>query len=270
MSVRRRFFYSILVGAIASPVLAQSRPATPEEVVRDFFKAEQEGRWLDAARLLDLKRFESIRRSFIPVDNAWRAPRLVTAEEMMKEQPDMPRAAAEYQVKKMREAYSYSQFDYLSRDFARVASIDSLRALPVDEAAARWLEAKGPQWRMELGRRASMLQPELQCPELPDSIRAAIAKELSTPSPKILGITTSSDSVRYAVIAPVFWGSGKGGQFEPPEGEFNLSPPTLTLRKVSGAWKIIPKLDMPGPDGFGGMAVNFSAVLTCVPNPPSK
>jgi hypothetical protein len=245
----------------------QSVPPTPEEVVRDFFRAEQTGRWLDAARLLDLKRFEPIRRASIEVPVSRTPAAQITPQQLMKQDPGMPLAVAEYQVSKMREAVS--DIDFLSRDFARVPSVDSLRALPVDEAAARWLEAKGPRWRIELGRRESMRHPETQCPELPDSITTAIASELSAPSALILGMTSGSDSVRYAVIAPDLRGPGKTGKSYAGEGEFNTSPTTLTLRKVNGAWKIAPALDMPNSQGVNGMMVSF-AVLTCAPKPSSK
>ena len=265
--MKRGFRWSVLVLAgLATRAGAQSRPATPEDVVRDFFKAEQDGRWLDAARMLDLNQFESIRRSSISENRAWRAPRLITAEEMMKHEPEMPRAAAEYQVKRMKE--SYSTFDPLSRDFARVPSIDSLRALPVDAAAARWLEARSPGWRIELGRRESTRNPESKCPELPDSLKAAIVRETGTPSPRILGIASGSDSVSYAVIGAALE-SRKSDPSEPQwRGDFN-SPSTLTLRKVSGIWKIVPASDMPNLEGLNGMFVSY-AVWTCTPQSPPK
>jgi hypothetical protein len=248
------------------PAGAQSVPSTPEEVVRDFFRAERTGRWLDAARLLDLARFEPILRSSLDVPVSRTSPARITAQELMRNAPDMPLAVAEYQARKMRE--TVSDVDFLARDFARVPTVDSLRELPLDEAAARWLEAKGPRWRIELGRRESKRHPETQCPELPDSIAAALTDQFSAPTARILGITGDSDSVRYAVIGPAF-GNQETGNPGPMEVEFSSSPTTLVLRKLNGAWKIVPALDMPNARGVNGMMDSF-VLLTCTPQRSSK
>jgi hypothetical protein len=92
---------------------AQSNPPTPEQVVRDFFKAEEEGRWIDAARSLDLARFEPVRRSVIQSARSVTSRRTTTAQQLMESDPAMPLAVAEYHVKRMNE--TFRAFDFFTR-----------------------------------------------------------------------------------------------------------------------------------------------------------
>ncbi|HKR08535.1 MAG TPA: hypothetical protein VJS39_05045, partial [Gemmatimonadaceae bacterium] len=71
----------------------------------------------------------------------------------MREDPRMPRAVAEYLAN---ETYDRMRsFNWLEHTFARVTSLDSLRALSTEAAASRWLEAKSEKYESELSRRES-------------------------------------------------------------------------------------------------------------------
>ena len=247
-------------------LVAQASPSTPEQVVREFFRAEEYGRWLDAAHLLDLSRFEPIRHSTV---RFWRtAPvmPLITPQELMKWDPDMPLAVAEYQVKKMNE--HRGDFSFLSREYARVPSVDSLAALPVDEAAARWLEAKGRKWQMELSRREQPRRTPVECPSVPDSAKAALMSEWRPPVATILGATERSDSVRYVVVGRSSRPTRLARSPEVSELLPEMSANVVTLRKAKEGWRIVPTFDLPTSEGFTGSDTFFA--ITCKTEPPLK
>jgi hypothetical protein len=256
--VRIRLGLALTAVVAVAPASAQS---VPEDVVRAFFKAEDEGRWLDAARMLDLKPFERIRRNEIFGLRARRSFPHQTPEELMKWDPDMPRAVAEYQVERMQK--SFQEFDPLADQFARVSSVDSLEALSTEEAAARWLEAQGPKWKEELASRESQRHNKVDCPDLPDSAKRRLMEEqYRSPTATILGATAGSDSVRYVVISRSFG-------FPSRHAEIESYPPltALMLRNVGGQWKIIPVSGMPQSNGMSG-ATSFAIV--CARGPISS
>jgi hypothetical protein len=237
---------------------AQSRPSTPEEVVRDFFQAQRAGRWLDAAQLMDLESFDRLRsRTIANLAFARTFPR-ITADEMRRVDPDMPLAVAEYQAKKQSE--SIASFDPLSAEFAHVPTIDSLRALPLAEVAARWLEARDPRWQAHLSVERSKGLANATCASLPDSVTSQFTEKLMPLVATVLGVAQPSDSVRYVVV-------GQSGSIQPSDGsrrsdwEANPSPSVLTLRSMGGKWRIVPALDMPNTEGFGGAMAMAS--MTC-------
>ena len=236
---------------------AQSSPA---DVVRAFFKAEDEGRWRDAARLLDLSQFEPIRKQALDVARARDTLATPTAEQLMKWQPDMPRAVAEYQAKQMKAGLA--GFDWLPYQFARTPSADSLRSLSTEEAAARWLEAKAPAWQEELARRKENVNGSVECPQMPDSITTEIAKWKPVPA-RILGTTSDSDSLRYVVIGPAAW----IGEGIPPgrEGVPGPSPSVVSLRKTGGGWRILPTVDI--PNSIGMNSGNTIFIVRCKKSP---
>lgn len=248
---------ALLVIVAARSVSGQ---ANPEDVVRAFFKAEDEGRWIDAARLLDLQRFERIRANTLKVGD-YRAPFIRrTPEDLMKFDPDMPRAAAEYQIKKMNE--DMRDYDFLSHQYARTSTLESLRTLPIEEVAARWLEAKGPDWAAELSARERKRHPDPNCPEIPDSIAAKLKSEWRRPLATVLGATAGSDSLRYVVVGMQRWRPDSAGEAAGRDGESGMSgmsPNVLTVRRVGGAWRIVPLEDMPDFMGFSGNVAFVSA-----------
>jgi hypothetical protein len=243
--VRRLLVYSSLMVAVGvSSVMAQAQSASPEAVARQFFKAEDEDRWLDAARLLDLKRFETLRRMTVKGARTIRPAFRQTPEQIMQMDPEMPRAVAEYQASRANKAFS--DFNPLEFQFARVPSADSLEALPVEEAAARWLEAQGPKWQEERSRKEAAKLPPIKCPANPDSLTLALA-QYKPPKAVVLGAATVGDSVGYVVV-----GSSFGSQPRRQEFEVGMSPSVMTMVRVDGAWRIVPTGGMINSTGFGG------------------
>lgn len=243
---------ALLTLVAARPVGGQS---SPEDVVRAFFKAEREGRWVDAARLMDLQRFERFRSNALAVGGIRSVAFHQTAEDLMKIDPDMPRVVAEYRIKKINE--HMGEYDFLSYQFARTPSFDSLRVLPIEEVAARWLEAKGPDWAAELRAREQKRHPNPGCPQIPDSVAARLRSE--RPQATVLGATAGSDSVRYVVVG-VQRGSNNLRDAGGPDVESMMPPGVFTVRRIGGAWKIVPREDMPNVMGMPG---NIAFVSGC-------
>jgi len=250
-----RFSRILTVLCFVSPTLLAGQQK-PQDVVRAFFKAEDDRRWLDAARILDLKSFEGIRRELIEGVRHRPDFRGPTVESLMRMDPDMPRAVAEFQVaewqKHMRE------YDLIAQDFARVPSVDSLAALSVEEAAARWLEARGPEWRTEISWRDSRNRRAMNCSGLPDSAaRALQIRSSREPRAVIRGATSDSGSVSYVVIDAVYPRYASADTVEEGHGPL---PRAIRLRKIAGVWRIEPAADLPNANGMGGM---YAMAVAC-------
>ena len=115
--------------------------ANPEDVVRAFFKAEEEERWQDAAALLDQSYVVGMQRNIVHGFRNRSSIHKLTVEELMRADSTMPRAVAEYQLKRMNDVTRDS--DFLENDFARITTVDSLALLTPSEAAARYRLALG-------------------------------------------------------------------------------------------------------------------------------
>jgi hypothetical protein len=249
----------VVLTLLASNAGAQSSSsASPADVARDFFAAEHDGRWLDAAHLLDLKSFEPQRARSVANARHARPEFHLTVEQLLRHNPTMPRAAAEYQVKQSE--ILMRDYNPLSDEYADVPTADSLAHLPVDVAAARWLEAKDPRWLIRKsghnGLPAECEQssgPQLKA--LADSqVKALSAMTMSmlTPPPQqIVAVALarsmtsgSTDSVSYVLFRDRYEthhdSTASAGA---PGPEIQTSPSALTLIKTSGGWRVYPSLD---------------------------
>jgi hypothetical protein len=246
--VKRIWAVGLLLGARG--VLAQSNP---EDVVRAFFNAEKAGRWRDAAAMLDQTYITTYQQDLLTGLRNRPSLRKATVEDLMRADSTMPRAAAEYQLKQMYDSMNESTF--LEQDFARVTTVDSLAALSPAEAAARWLEARDPAYKTELSY--TRRHTKVDCPELSDSAkRAMVAKSSHHTHAKILGSTGSQDSVSYVVIGV----DSDLPTIRPRKSVMDMSLRTITVHKVSSAWRIVPTLDMPDAYGLGGL---FISAIEC-------
>lgn len=255
---------SLLAGAFAcatrpggrDPAPAAAAAAAPESVAVAFFAAVAEERWTDAVDHLDLRGFDAYRQSVLdpprPIDES-----MPTVEQLMESDPEMPRAAAEYQVKRLREFMKGRDFGPLF-DFADVPTLDSLRRLSTADAAARWLRAQDPRWQLQRARAA---EPATEC--------AALAMILGPRDPvamlpdEIVGVSVR-DSVAWVLHHPRFGGAfaaqpaAAGEEPHPHAGVSEwygrVQPALLELRRRGGGWRI-----MPGPALLGGGMVGLSA-----------
>ena len=214
--------------------------AAARAVSAAFFKAIEAPDWKAAAGFLDLAEVERERQSAAEGARRQRTMPPMTVERLMRMDPEMPRAAAEYQVNRMNR--SRQSRNYLQSDFG-IGDPDSLLALPIEVVAARWLAAHDER---ALYREALRLSGS--CPiTLGDTVPA--------PQYRIIG-TVVDDSMAYTLFR-----QGGGSIFsEPARGLF--PPKVLQLRQDHGSWWVVPSPDM---SGSMGMMVQCS---TAVPKKP--
>jgi hypothetical protein len=144
-------------------------------------------------------------------------------------------------------------FDIVGEEYARVPSVDSLARLSVQDAAARWLEAKDERWST---RRAFAEYQKRGCLSA-DSLEAMVQamRPLAT---RIIG-TVVDDSMAYVLHedAHMFNSAAAGLAGEraattAADDQIAMPPRILTLRRRGGAWRVVPGHQM------GGIAVMFS------------
>jgi hypothetical protein len=134
------------------PSRPHSSPADEAtQAARALFLAVAEARWADAAELMHTGTLEEFRERHL--ENARRAPdwqRAESVEELMRREPGMPRAVAEYQASRSAEMRRKFPPPSLAEGFARVETLAELEALSAKEMFARFLEASD--WRYRAAR----------------------------------------------------------------------------------------------------------------------
>ncbi len=94
--IRQLFVVLLAMAVLAVPATAQ--PSDPRAVAEAFFNAVAEERWIEAARHIDLESFDAFRKAQIASARAARPEHQFTVDDLLRGQPDMPPAVAEYQV----------------------------------------------------------------------------------------------------------------------------------------------------------------------------
>jgi hypothetical protein len=236
----------------------RAQSTAPTAVVDSFFRAVEQERWRDAARLMDLATFGALRDEEVRNMRRARAQRHpVTPDMLMKSDPRMPRAVAEYQAARTNEAMDQS--DRHMHDYAGVDDVDGLAALSPDEAAARWLEAKDPRYMM----RQSLAEARTRC-NVPDSVIAQLVPLPATMN-RVLG-TVMDDSLAYVLYtelpspghdpgSPSAHGRRRARTSHP---FWVMPPPVITLRRIGGQWRIAPAMP------FGSMG-GYASFIDCEP-----
>jgi hypothetical protein len=222
---------------------AQAGAATPDAAVRSFFAALESGRWMDAARMVHpgaLARFreghlESVRSATDPAFQ-----RELSVDELLRHDPQMPRAVAEYQVQRN----SQSTRTYLRHalESAGVASLEELERLRPEEAFARFLAANDERRQIQraLEGRADSAMGALISRMAPRTLRTLIGTVPAAP-----GAETA-----YAVYS-VSHGGGMMGL----AGHGRVS--VVALRRDGEGWKLDPA-EAGAHELFGGTGFAFS------------
>jgi len=213
----------LLVGSFA--IGDSAAQSSPRDAASRFLDAWGDGRWAEAARLLDLDQFDRFRQDFL--SRARRRPEegpQISVEEMRRRDPNMPREVAEYYVRQMREQEQrYS--DPTPFEFARVRSVAELRGLTTEEAAARWLESRDPAWQIRLQFETA------GCPVPRD------AESVSAPARRLVGVVDQSDGVAYAIFR-----EARDAQDAPAWQGGDLFVMELKLQR--GRWLVVPRGDL--------------------------
>ncbi len=220
----------LLVAAVslaltASSVAPAAGQSSPREAAAGFLEAWNARRWTETARLLDLDSFDRFRRNFLA--RAQRQPDegpQPNVEEMLRTNPGMPREAAEYQIRMMREQQR-RYADPTPFEFARVSSASALRALTAEEAAARWLESRDPRWQVRMQYEQAGCAPADDVAEIP------------LPRRRLIGVVADSDSTTYALFK-----EDRGSDGAPAWVGGDVSVMELAQRR--GRWVVVPRADL--------------------------
>lgn len=211
---------ALALAGVTSGGAAQSKPGDPEEVVRAFWEAALAQRWADAVAFLDLTILARMRAT--QLENARRPQPQPTVEDLLRRDPTMPREAAEYQIR--------SRARLLSRQganpFPEFFGIDSsaqLERMPMEEVAARWLQAQDPVWRMMELRRSRSCAP-----------LAEHDSSVASRRPEVFGHVMAGRDSAFVLFRPAWMPrAGMPGDFRA------FSPPNVAVvvRRPEG-WRI--------------------------------
>ena len=185
-----------------APTLEAQRPQAPtaDAVARDFFEAFEAGRYLEASRHLDTAFIAQTKRRLL---ESYRIPRVTTpvsADDIMKHDPTMPRVVAEYYANQA--ARSEQEFNELEFMFADVPDTTALKLLSVRDLAARWVEARDVRYTMRklfLSQRCRKNGDDSTAQVIADSAITSIP----IPRKEVLGVVARRDTayVLYREIA---------------------------------------------------------------------
>jgi hypothetical protein len=238
MSVR----FSLLLGlACLNATLGAQAPASDrsrvraEVVARQFFNAVSHGRWIDAAQLLDLTWIELNRRSLFESARRPMVHHAPTLQDLMRSDPDMPRAVAEYELARLLRHRGEARAEHFSSVFADVSDTTMLVRLSPLELGARWLQGQDMRYQL---RRATLRSPS--CRRTP-GVSAAIDAAERLPERFVIGAIEVGDSA-YVVhsdtsafrtrmdgtapkVAVLVWGGDR----------WRISPDYMLIRQGFGA-----------------------------------
>ena len=199
--------------------------AAAQSVGAAFLKAKEAADWKAAAGFLDLKPLERERRNAVDMARQEREMPPLTVERLMRMDPEMPRAAAEYQVKRRKATRNFPNI--LEMQFG-VGSADSLLALPLEIVAQRWLEVHDERWSYRLVMRMS-------------NCTKAVADTTDMPHPAyhVIG-TVVEDTLAYLLY------DERGGFSRPPDVMHWGTPEMIRLIRTRGTWWVLPSDESSG------------------------
>lgn len=205
--IASRACWILLANAVFNTAAAaQQSPAPgPATVVRAAFSALASQRWSDVAALVHPEALRQFRQEQLHFATEWHDAR---TQEPVGDSTD-PRAVREYLAKQWNEAMSSRDPETVG--FARVKSLEELRALNPSEIFARWLEGHHPRPQDYAGGVA------------PTWIRT------------VVGTIAETDSMAHVVYRVQV---ELGGRLAPAEME------VVTLRHIAGAWRIVLNDDL--------------------------
>ncbi|MFN2567647.1 MAG: hypothetical protein ABR499_21845 [Gemmatimonadaceae bacterium] len=216
------------LAATSAPLAAQE---SPRDVAASFFRAVAEERWRGAAGHLDLAAFDRYRRERIAAERLPQPPRrTITADDLLRQDPDMPRAVAEYQARRMSEATGRA-LTWVDHEFADVPTVDSLAALSAEESAARWLQARDPRWT---ARRNAQVQRERGCP-----VPLELGRSFPPPVHEIVASVVADSATAYVLHRDATL--RRRAEPDLDASIHSEGPLVMTLRRRNGRWQILPR-----------------------------
>jgi hypothetical protein len=234
----------------AQKTAARQKAAKPAEVVRSFFDAVAHERWVEAAGFLEVDVLDHGRRQQLEF---WRHPppeHRVTLEELMKQDPEMPRAVAEYQLARMERLRDRFD-DQFSYEYANVHDTTTLAQMSPLETGARWLEARDERYQLRRAR-----EQDSRCQQVP--LDAFTDSTNLLPRRVVLGALESGDTAfvlyRNRVVA------GPQGNIYVDVG---FGPSVATLRRRNAIWRLLPNESLlrGGMGGSGALSIVCGVVM---------
>jgi hypothetical protein len=236
--------FALTATVAVRPATAQGGDAAAAQAVgAAFLKAEEAADWKAAAGFLDLEPLERERQMAATMARQQREAPPLTVERLMQMDPEMPRAAAEYQVKRMNRREKFPNF--LEMQFG-VGDADSLLALPIEVVAQRWLEVRDERWSYRLALRMS-------------NCAKSVTDTTGMPVPNYRVIGTVVDDT----LAYMLYSSG-GINSRRPDLMHSLLPEIVRLVRTRGTWWVLPTAQT-----SGGLAAMKVECLTVPPKKPS-
>jgi hypothetical protein len=138
----RSLLVSVAISFQPNEQLMAQRPAldAPQAVVRAAFSAYESKHWSDFAALVHPDALTEFRKQHLVMAEGWeQRPRMAEMRDST-----MPAAVAEY-FDKMHDEMGRRFGNPVLREFARVKTLDELKALSPQEFLARFLEATSPE-----------------------------------------------------------------------------------------------------------------------------
>jgi hypothetical protein len=217
----------------------------PEGAFLAFFRAFAQQRWEDAVALLDVADLDQYRRQLVTSARLQPPVPQLTVEDLLRQDPDMPRAVAEYQLERMKRERA-SSGSYLSFEFAGVRDPAQLDSLPIADLAARWLRAQHPTTRLK----DQLLQKGCRIPPDLDS-------QVDSPSVAIVGSAEQQDGTAFVLFADT-------SLTRHDSGFHGASPQIAHLKRTPSGWRVVARYDLIHP-------VNtFLHLATCPEQLPRK
>ena len=245
----------VVLITVLAPLAAQAQRASTAAVpvpalqaAGDFLHAVERADWRAAGALLDSA----------SVAQGWRItlasepdsiPR-PTVEEIRRERPDMPEAVAEYLVKVTGE---HSPDEFISLEYADVKDLAALRAMPLAEVAARWVQANDQRYQS----RRAFAETQKRCPAGTTVADSVWAKD----APHFVILGGFPARARRRGEAPSAWVAfaDTAGFRAPPDsmsGDWSR-PNLLHVRSTAAGWRVVP-----APQLFGNTMFGFSGCIS--------
>lgn len=218
----------------------EKRPSgDPGAIVTAFLGHIREARWTEAAGCFTPEFRIWFKENEMPglADPGWQP---VTVEDHLRRDPEMPRAMAEYLV---RRASAPPRAPALGNQFAGVSSVDELHEMPALNVLARRLEATDPRtvYRRYLERVRE------RHPAYEEQLRS---RKLGSGLWDRLSVVASAVAGRrgYAIVA-------RTDVDDPPERAIVPPPYGVTLLAADGSWGIAHWISWFDHVAFGGVDV---------------
>lgn len=250
---RQLVFFVVCVAVLAGRAQSQKQPTTPGDVAKTFFSAVAAERWREAAGYLDLDSFERFRRQMIENYRLPQPTRTWTADSLIKHQPDMPKAVADYQIAQMKKFASDTNAT-LRYQFADIRSVTELAALSTVEAAARMIEAEDIRYKLRLSQEMARCVPPYRkaTPQIgvaPDEILGTIVRDSVAYVLHSEGLVSLDSATRARSARRAMQLHSEGREW------YSLPPLVMQLQNIGGRWLIA--------GGFGMLSRTNEVMVGC-------